>query len=101
LDPSSLFLEYLREVLLFMLLNLFELLMDLWPIIEPLLSLAIVVFAIVAITLLPFLENFSKKLLEVVVILVIIYILFSSNASSFSYFKDHWPTIDFEKAHLM
>lgn len=101
MDPSSLFLEYLRGALAFILSNLLELLRDLWPIINPVLSTAIVVLVIIAFILLPFLENTSKEILEVVVILVIIYILLSVNANSLPIFRDHWLTIDFENAHLM
>jgi peptidoglycan/LPS O-acetylase OafA/YrhL len=101
LDPSSLFLEYLRGALAFILSNLLELLRDLWPVIGPVLSLVIVVFAVAAMVLFPFLENTSKELLEIVVILVIIYILLSANANSLPIFRDHWLTIDFENAHLM
>jgi len=86
LDPSSLFLEYLRGALAFILSNLLELLRDLWPIINPVLSTAIVVLVIIAFILLPFLENTSKEILGVVVILVIIYILLSVNANSLPIF---------------
>ncbi len=101
MDPNSLFLEYFRRIFLSILLNFLELLRDLWPAIEPLLSLTILIFAIVAVVFFPFFENISKELLEVVVIFVIIYILLLINANSFPVFKDHWLTMDFENAHLM